>query len=230
MVPLTALASSSVPATLVSTRPVLPMRSPAVPMAMVPPGTGSSPPPGVWSKVTTAPEPATEMPPLALVPRTVRSWNAVMLRVPAARLTSRAVPVALSVSSLTARLRVPVVPALRLTSMPSAVAPRHREVEIVSEDEPVRAPVEVRSMALPPPPVDASERPRTSIGIAWVMPTVLAAEVMAGRVPAATRFTGAALPLRLRGIDRPTPSPRRCWLASSTMELERAGPVLWTKM
>ena len=111
--------------------------------------------------------------------------------------------------------------------MPSAVAPVTVLSEIVSEAEPVSAAADVKSIALPP--VDASDRPRISIGIAAVTPTVVAAEVTAGRTPAATRLTGAPLPLRLRLIDRPTPSPSRCWLASSTIELVSA-PELWTKM
>ncbi len=152
--------------------------------------------------------------------------------VPAWRLTSTALPawlaaVPVQVLPVIESPSVPVVPVFRLTSTPSAPAWVNVLLAIVSELEPVSAAVVVRSIGLPP--VDASDRPRISTGIAAVTPTVVAAELTCGRVPAATRFTGAPLPFRLRSIDSATPSPRRRWFASRTMELVSA-PELWTKM
>ena len=49
-----------------------------------------------------------------------------------------------------------------LTSIVSAVAPAKVLFAMVSDADPLKAPVAVRSIALPPPPVEAMVRPRIS--------------------------------------------------------------------
>ena len=102
---------------------------------------------------------------------------------------------------------MPVVPAFRLTSMPSAVAPLMMLLAIVKDADAGKAASVVTSMAFTLPSV----RPRISAGMASVTVTELpAALAITGLAPGATRMVGVPLPLRLRLIDRPAASPIRC--------------------
>ena len=113
--------------------------------------------------------------------------------------------------------------------MPSAVAPLMTLLAIVNVAAAGKAASVVTSMAFRLPSVS----PRISAGMASVTVTELPAPpLMTGGAPAlaGTRTVGEPLPLRLRGIDRPTGSPIRCWPASSSMPALIAAVALCTKM
>ena len=148
------------------------------------------------------------------------------LSVAAARLMSTALPVCVppvfQLLLVTTRFKVPVVPALRSTSIPSAPAPRNSLLLMVNVPEPASAAAVVSEMALhgvpaaahePPPAVvpPAKLRPTISMGICVVTLTVSPlALVTCGLVPAGTRRVGEPLPLRFTGIESATPSPIKC--------------------
>ena len=153
----------------------------------------------------------------------------VRFNVPASRLMSIALPpwaAALShVLPSTVNARVPVVPAIMLTSSPSRPAPWKMLSAIVSVADAGSAPSVVTSMALPALP-PARRKPRIVVAIPSVTDSALPVGwLRSGRhgpplqsvAPgAATTTVGDPLPFRLTGIDSPTNSPISCCPASSS--------------
>ena len=125
----------------------------------------------------------------------------------------------------TVNARVPVVPAIRLTSSPSRPAPWKTLSAIVSVADPVSAPSVVTSIALPALP-PARRKPRIVAAIASVSDRALpVAWLRSGRhgpplqsvaAGGGTTTVGDPLPFRLTGIDSPTNSPISCCPASSS--------------